>query len=63
MAGWNDTDRELSYTAICEAVSAAGRDREVAFLARLALLLSEELADPDAIKRCLSAAALPSASS
>jgi hypothetical protein len=61
MANWEQSDRERAYTSLCEAVTAAGKPHETMFLARLALLLGEELADVDAFARCISAAAFPDA--
>jgi hypothetical protein len=53
---WNQTDREAAYISLCEALTAAGPAREVHFLARLSLLLAEELSDPSAFIRALDAA-------
>ncbi len=58
MASWDQSERERAYTSLCEAVTAAGA-HETMFLARLALLLGEQLADADAFTRCIAAAALP----
>ena len=54
---WDQGARERAYTALCEAVSAAGRDGESLFLARLVLLLGERLADPDGFAAALAEAA------
>lgn len=59
MAAWEQSDRERAYTAICEAITAAGREHETMFFARLTLLITEELADMEALMRCLSAAGQP----
>lgn len=56
---WDEAAREKAYTALCEAVTAAGRDGESLFLARLVLLLGERLADAVAFEACLVAASLP----
>ncbi len=56
---WSDADRERAYTALCEAVSAAGREGETQFLARVAILLAEELSDPEAFARALTSARHP----
>ena len=53
---WNQTDREAAYISLCEALTAAGPAHEVHFLARLSLLLAEELSDPSAFARALDAA-------
>jgi hypothetical protein len=53
---WNQTDREAAYISLCEALTAAGPANEVHFLARLSLLLAEELSDPSAFARALDAA-------
>lgn len=56
---WTQGDRERAYTALCEAVTAAGQAGEPLFLARLALLLAEELGDATAFARCLAEASVP----
>jgi hypothetical protein len=53
---WTHTDRDAAYTEVCESLTAAGPRGETLFLARLCLLLAEELADPVAFARALSAA-------
>ncbi len=53
---WNQTDREAAYISLCEALTAAGSEHQVHFLARLSLLLAEELSDPSAFARALDAA-------
>jgi hypothetical protein len=50
---WDQNDREAAYISLCEALTAAGPGGEVHFLARLSLLLAEELADPTAFARAL----------
>lgn len=53
-------DRDTLYTECCRAVSAAveqaGQEAESLFLARLALLLFEEVGDVDRCRRALAAA-------
>lgn len=44
-----DSERDELYTVCCEAISSVGRERESLMLARLALLLMEEVGD---ISRC-----------
>lgn len=41
----NDDERDALYRQCCLAVSAVGRERESLFLARLALLLMEQVGD------------------
>jgi hypothetical protein len=41
----DDADRDRLYRLCCQAISGAGRERESLFLARLALLLFEEVGD------------------
>ena len=53
---WSRDDRERAYTSLCLAVTAAGPAGEVLLLARLSLLLAEELGDADAFARCLAEA-------
>lgn len=53
---WNQTDREAAYINLCDALTAAGSRHEVHFLARLSLLLAEELSDSSAFARALDAA-------
>jgi hypothetical protein len=60
MSVWTQSDRERAYTSLCEAVTAAGQSAETLFLARLALLLMEELKDAHAFSRCLTEASAPS---
>ena len=55
---WSQQDREAAYTSLCEALTVAGRSGETLLLARLALLLAEELSDPAAFGRALEGAAL-----
>jgi hypothetical protein len=55
---WTQEARERAYTHLCDAITAAGPEREADFLARLCLLLVEELSDPAAFERALAAARL-----
>lgn len=55
---WDPAAREAAYVDLCEALTKVGPDREVHFLARLALLLGEELSDFSAFARALAAASL-----
>ena len=56
--GWTQSAREEAYTSLCEAITATGAADETLFLARLVLLLAEELADPAGFARALSSAAI-----
>jgi Protein of unknown function (DUF2783) len=51
-----DTDRDAFYTACAEGINSAGRSRESLFLARLALLLADEVGDLAACRRAIDAA-------
>jgi hypothetical protein len=53
---WSQTDREAAYISLCDALTAAGPGQETHFLARLTLLLAEELSDATAFARALAAA-------
>lgn len=53
---WDTTEREAAYVDLCEALTKAGPEQEVHFLARLTLLLAEELSDAPAFARALAAA-------
>lgn len=53
---WTSQAREAAYTQLCEAITRTGEDGERLFLARLCLLLAEELSDPEAFARALAAA-------
>ncbi len=48
----DDLQRDEAYRACCLAITAAGAQRESLYLARLALLLMEEIGD---LPRCLAA--------
>ena len=52
MASLDDLQRDEVYRACCLAITAAGQERESLYLARLALLLMEEVGD---VSRCLAA--------
>ena len=52
-ANWSDADRDTAYSCLCEPITQAGQDNEVAFLARLTLLLAEELGDLPAFPNAL----------
>lgn len=58
MSVWDRNERERAYTNLCEALTAAGEEKEQLFLARLCLLLTEKLADADAFERILAQASL-----
>ena len=47
MKRFDDDARDRAYRECCLAITAAGRERESLFLARLALLLMEEVGDAD----------------
>ena len=57
MKTWSQTDREAAYVSLCDALTAAGPGQETHFLARLTLVLAEELSDAEAFERALAAAA------
>lgn len=57
MATLSDSDRDHVYRAACLAISAAGADRERLYLARLVLLLMDELGDAERCLRVIEAAA------
>lgn len=57
MATLSDSDRDHIYRATCLAISAAGVDRERLYLARLVLLLMDELGDAERCLRAIEAAA------
>ena len=52
MSRLDELQRDEAYRACCLAISAAGAQRESLYLARLALLLMEEVGD---LPRCLAA--------
>jgi len=54
---WSQTDREAAYVSLCDTLTAAGPGQETHMLARLTLLLAEELSDASAFARALAAAA------
>jgi hypothetical protein len=51
-----EAHRDEFYTACAEAINTAGRSRESLLLARLALLLTDELGDINRAKAALAAA-------
>jgi uncharacterized protein DUF2783 len=53
---WTDAERDVAYTRLCETVSAVGRESETLFLARLILLLAEDVSDAEIFSRTLAAA-------
>ena len=59
MTTWDQDDRERAYSHLCDAVTAAGLEGEKLFLARLCLLLAEELSDADRFASALANASLP----
>ncbi|MEX6723704.1 hypothetical protein [Parapedomonas caeni] len=60
---WDVAARDAAYTALCNAISAASAEAgpagETLYLARLALLLAERLADPAAVQAAIADARLP----
>ncbi|RXT54215.1 hypothetical protein [Bradyrhizobium betae] len=60
MSVWSRDERERAYTNLCDAVTAAGEDKESLFLARLCLLLMEELGDAEKFEAILAQAQLQS---
>jgi hypothetical protein len=55
---WNEGTRDEVYGTLCQAIADAGAAQESLFLARLCLLLVEELKDPEAARRAIAAARL-----
>ena len=53
---FTDGDRDDVYTDCCHAVSAVGQEREALFLARLAMLLAEEIGDAGRVRALIKAA-------
>lgn len=51
-----ESQRDDFYTHCAHAINAAGRSRESLLLARLALLLADELGDIDRVKAAVDAA-------
>jgi len=51
-----EAERDEAYTLICAAISEAGEQRESLFLARLCLLLAEEVGDAARIGAAIAAA-------
>lgn len=60
MKAWKPQDRERAYTSLCETITAVGEGREALFLARLCLLLAEELANAEAFAKALADATVSS---
>ena len=46
--GWSERERDEVYTALCRAITDAGAAQETQYLARLCLLLIEDLKSRDA---------------
>lgn len=53
-----EAERDDAYTRICQAVTEAGAERESLFLARLCLLLAEEVGDSARVGAAIDAARL-----
>lgn len=53
---WTEAARDQVYTELCHAVTAAGEARETLYLARLSLLLIEELKSRDVAIRAIAEA-------
>lgn len=53
---WPDDARDRIYSQCAEAITQAGPEREALFLARLALLLFEQVGDEGACRRAIFAA-------
>lgn len=60
MSIWSRDERERAYTNLCDAVTAAGEEKESLFLARLCLLLMEKLGDAENFEGILAKAQLQS---
>jgi hypothetical protein len=56
MSQLSDYSRDQIYTHCARAISAAGRESESLFLARLVLLLAEHVGDEQACKEAIDAA-------
>jgi hypothetical protein len=54
--GWDEDARDLVYTEICRAITDAGAGGETLYLARLALLLIEQLKSRDAALQAIAEA-------
>ncbi len=55
---WTEAARDQVYTELCRAVTAAGEAHETLYLARLSLLLIEELKSRDVAIRVIAEARL-----
>jgi len=55
---WTEAERDQVYTELCRAVTAAGENHETLYLARLSLLLIEELKSRDVAMRVIAEAKL-----
>jgi len=55
-SAWTETERDQVYTELCRAITAAGAARETLYLARLSLLLIEELKSRDVAIRAIAEA-------
>lgn len=58
MSAWNQSGRDRAYTGLCDAITAAGEKGEPLFLARLCLLLMEEIGDVEMFEKILKEAQL-----
>lgn len=54
----DETERDDAYTRICLAITEAGPERETLFLARLSLLLAEQVGDAHRVRAAIEAARL-----
>jgi hypothetical protein len=54
----NEAERDEAYTAVCQAITEAGEQRESLYLARLCLLLAEEVGELERVRACVEAARL-----
>ena len=52
-----DSELDAAYTALCEALAAAGEPAAMPLLARFALLAMVEIDDPEAVRRLIARAA------
>jgi len=52
----NESERDDAYTRICLAITEAGPERESQFLARLSLLLAEEVGELRRVREAIEAA-------
>ena len=54
----NEAERDEVYTRICQAITDAGSERESLLLARLCLLLAEEVGDAGRVRAAIESARL-----